>query len=181
MRGRSVDIDGKPVGFHITARGNLVVENTLENSIHDGRRFHLINYDDTLQINDTVNFLFVPAEGYSLHLDSVFTSDVECSIEVLFHPTIGDYGTELMLRNHNQNYVTSQMNSKIYKDVTDINDDGISTIRSKIQAGKNTSASRYDTGEFVLAYPYRTMVIITLDEGPGYLVWEFGISEVANY
>lgn len=175
--GRILNINGSPAGLHITARGNIVLENTLENSIHEGRRFFLRNYQD-VSLDDTVNFLMVPAEGYDVHLDAEFFSDVNCSIEAWFNITIGDYGTEQLLLNHNQKYALSQPYLKVYKDATFINDDGVMSLRSKIDSAKKASASRADTGEYVLSYPIKSLVKITA-EADGYIGWNMGFSEVA--
>lgn len=175
MKGRALDIDGNPIGFHLTVRGNLVVENTLENSIHEGRRFYLRNYQNIAN-EDVVNFLVVPSEGYDLHVDLGLKSDVLCDVKIYINPTVTNYGDEQTLRNHNQNYIASTFYSNVYKDIT-VSANGTLALADKVESGKHVAATRYSTGEFVLVYPYSAFMIITAEEGPGYLTWDFGATQ----
>lgn len=179
MSGRILDRNGQPIGLHITPRGNAVFENTLENSIHEGRRYFNHNYQD-VSTSDEINFLFVPAQGYDMHLDVNLEADVEVTVEAYFRVTVGDYGTQLLCLNSNQNFATTFPNAGVYKDVTIINDDGIQTVGNKITANKNASAGRSNAGEFVLAYPYKSFMRLTAEEGPGFVVWQIGFTEVAS-
>lgn len=177
--GRILDRDGKPIGLHITPRGNVVFENTLENSIHEGRRFFHQSYQD-VAASDEITFLFVPAEGYDLHLDVNLEANVEVTVLAYFGVTVGDYGTQLLILNNNQNFAQTSPNAKVYKDATIINGDEILTVGNKITANKNASAGRSNSGEFVLAYPYKSFMKLTAEEGSGFISWQIGMSEVAS-
>ena len=179
MNSRIEDITGNPRGLHITPRGNLVSENTLENSIHEGRRYFYLDYEAIID-EQIVTFLMIPDENYKVHVDMILNSTVLCQVELLLNCTIGDYGTELDIRNHNQEFIFSNpFKSKAYKNSTIINADESVIAKNIINANKKLGASRFDTGEFILAFPYKTAVRVTALEGPGYLSWEFGFSEVA--
>lgn len=178
MKGRVLNINGVPIGFHLTSRGNLVVENTLENSIHEGRRYYLRNYQ-TIANAESVNFLAVPNENYDLHVDFGLKADVLCDVKAYVSPTVTVYGDEQTLRNHNQNYINVPFEGKVYKDITALSN-GTFAFADKLEAGKNVSATRYSTGEFNLTYPYSVFLVITAEEGPGYLTWDFGITNVSN-
>ena len=176
MTSRLLDVNGNPLGLNLTPRGNLVVENTLESSIHNGRRFFVRNHQSVVA-DDVVNFLMKPTEGYDIHLDSEFISDISCSIAVYVVASISDYGTELTAINQNQNYINISLNASVYKDVTYSGETLI--LATKIDASKKTSASRYDTGEYVLTYPNLSVLEITA-EGTGYVSWNFSFSEIAS-
>jgi hypothetical protein len=173
---RILDVQGNPVGLNITKRGNAVIENSLENSIHYGRRFYLSSYED-VTTDDEITFLFVPAEGYDIHIDTIIESDVDCIIQAYFMATIGDYGTEQLLLPRSQRFAGNSMFFKAYKGTTIINGDEVLTLSSKLFAGKHTSASRVDNGEFVLAYPYKSFLRITAN-GDGSVNYDFGFSEI---
>lgn len=174
MAFRLLDINGKPVGVNLTLRGNIVYENTLENSVHGGRRYFVRNFQ-TMATDEVVNFLVVPVEGYDIHFEAELTSDILCEVETLYDVTVSDYGDELTPLNQNQNYRSISPNVGFYQGVT--YSGGTSSMKSKIDANRKTTASRYDTGEFVLAYPYNTLVKITASDN-GYVTWNFGFSEI---
>lgn len=179
MSGRILDRNGQPIGLHITPRGNVVFENTLENSIHEGRRYFNHNYQD-VAASDIITFLFVPSEDYDMHLDVNLEANVEVTVEAYFAVTVGDYGTEVLMLNSNQNFATSQITGHVYKDATIINSDEIFTVGNKITANKNASAGRSNAGEFVLSYPYKSFMRLTVEEGPGFVVWQIGMTEVEH-
>lgn len=178
MMARIENIDGNPVGMHLTPRGNLVVESSLENSIHEGRRFYAMDFKEVLT-DSVTTFLMIPAEGYQIHIDTELVSDVGCDVEVYVNPTITNYGSEITLFNRNQNYITRTINAKAYTDIT-TSDNGTLILRDKITATKKSSASRHDTGEFILVYPFKSLIRV-IASANGYLTWNFGVSEVVSY
>lgn len=175
-----LNTDGKPQGCHITYRGNIVVENSLENSIHEGRRFFTKDWVE-IDAEGSFNMLLVTGQSsnsdYSLHLDLEVESDVENNLEAFLMPTVTDNGTEIEVHNHNGNYLTALFNSQIYKNAT-ISDNGTSVLRTKLLSGKKLSATRYSTGELVIAGNRILLLKIDNVDTAGFICWQAGLSQI---
>lgn len=121
----------------------------------------------------------VPDANYQVHVDMILEATNLCKVELLFNCTIGDYGTPLSILNQNQKYIlTDTFRSKAYFNPEIINADEMVIAQNLLTANKKLGTSRFDTGEFVLAHPYKTAVRVTALDGPGYFSWQFGFSEI---
>lgn len=172
---------GVPRGIALTTRDHLVIENTLENSIHVGRRF--FNEDwAAIDAAGSLNLYLEVArssEGdYALHTDFVIEGDQENTLEIFIEPTISDKGEELTVWNNNGFYqLTNFFQSKLYKDCTP-SDNGTSVIRGRISSGKKIAGSRYDFGERILVEGRKILIKIDNIDTAGYIMWQIGFSQI---
>lgn len=175
------DRNGVPQGLAITYRGHPVIENTLENSIHLGRRF--FNRDwAAIGAGGSFNIfleLAMSSEGdYALHTDFEIESDQDGTLEMFIEPTVSDNGSELNVWNHNGAFQgVNVFHSNLYKDCTPTND-GTIIGRGRLSSGKKISSSRFSSGELILVEGRKVLIKIENVDTAGYIMWDVGFSQI---
>lgn len=175
------DRDGVPQGVALTYRGHQIVEDTLENSIHIGRRF--FNRDwAAIGAGGSLNLYLEVArssEGdYALHADFDIEGDQENILEIFIEPTVSNKGTGLSVWNHNGEYqLSNTFKSNLYKGCT-IVDNGISVIRGRISSNKKVSGTRFESGEHILVEGRKILIKIDNVDTAGYITWDIGFSQI---
>lgn len=171
------DTKGKIVELNVTTRGHLIVENTLENSVHLGRRFFNSSWQ-SMDIDAVLRFYLDIADGYNLHSEFVFEADVGHSIDVYMRSTVDAVGDTLSVFNHNGNFQDSNtFASKLYKNST-FSDLGTLAMQYRIGSEKKATGTRYDSGEFVLVPASKVAIVITNLGTAGCVSWDFGFSQI---
>lgn len=172
---------GVPRGLALTSRDHQIIEDTLENSIHIGRRF--FNRDwAAVGAGGSLNLYLEVAEStngdYALHVDFDVEGDQENTLEIFIEPIVSDAGTELNVWNHNGEYQqTNLFKSKLYKNCT-IEENGTSVMRGRIASDKKVSSSRFSSGEHILVEGRKILIKIDNIDTAGYILWDLGFSQI---